>query len=701
MNFSSDISLWWLIPALGFAIGISVWLYAQKENGWVSELSKKWRIALIGLRSFSIFLVILLLFGIIFQAFIYKKEKPILIIGLDDSVSMLNYSDSSTVQALSEKIIASTKEQLGDKFDVVSYTYSGIPSFITESVSFKATSTDLASAINQTRNEFYNRNLAGILLISDGNFNTGVSPIYAAEKLTNSSIYSLGVGDTITKRDQLIKHITHNDVAFLNNDFPVAIDIEGIKMGKTESEVTIESNGKKIASQTIHYKDGVSDYEQLNFVLNATSPGIHRYTVKLTHKQNEYNYQNNEQLFYIEVIDSRSKVLLLSAAPHPDMAALKSVWDKDQNLEVQFKLLSDWDRDLKNVDLIVWHEPGIPTSAENKQAIMNTTVSKLFIVGSQSNASDIRQLKIGAEIPSGSNLDDYEGSLNSGFNLFESSTDLQRAFNYYPPLKAKFGNLKIPNNASVLTYQRIGPVTKKEAQIYFATAQNNNGNTYKYGFIYGEGVWRWKLTEYGRTQATNSFDELFSKVGQYLLVKQNTDPFRVTFPKSFTEVDNITIDATVLNASLEPITTSDVYFSLWNESGNESKLQFGATNNAYKLNLGILKAGKYTWKAFTSVNGKRHEKKGEFIVKPSYLEQAENNANHTILKQLASSTGGVFNVATDFQKTITTIQNREDFTSISYQESSFDDLIEYFILFIILSVTLFAEWFLRRFLGSY
>jgi hypothetical protein len=701
MRFSSDISLWWLLPIAILAVVASLWMYSRKSNGWVSDLSKRWRTTFIVLRSFSVFLIAVLLFGIIFQAFNYKKEKPILVIGVDDSSSMHNYADSTQVSQLVEEVLELAKNELRGKFDILPYSFSGIPSLLNQKVRFNAESTDLSQAFEATKSEFYNRNLAGVLLISDGNYNTGSNPIYAAEKYNTASIYTLGAGDTITKRDQLIKHISHNDVAFLKNDFPVVIDIEGIKMGKIGTEVSIESNGKKIASQTIQFKDGVSDYEQVSFLLNATSPGIQQYVVKLTHKDKEYNYENNTRTIYVEVIDSRSKVLLLSAAPHPDISALKSAWDKDQNLEVNFKLLSEWNRDLKNVDLIVWHEPGLDATRDIQQAIMNNSISKLFIVGSQSNASSIHQLNIGVEIPAGKNLDDYEASLNSGFNSFEYSDELKKAFNYYPPLKAKFGNFRTPKDASVLLYQRVGPVVKKDALLFFANGKSESGASYKYGFIYGEGIWKWKLTEYARTQNFVAFDELVSRTGQYLMVKQNTEPFRVTLPKKFTPSENVTINATVLNASLDPVTTSEVHFVLTNEKGKESKLQFGISGTNYKLDLGKLESGKYTWKAYTSINGKYHEKKGEFIVKPLFLEQADNSANHNLLRQLAEKTDGSFHTLKNYRQTIQELKNREDFSSMSYQETSFNELIEYFLIFLLLVLSLFAEWFLRRYLGSY
>lgn len=701
MKFSSDISLWWLLPIAVLSVVLAIWLYSRKTNGWVSDLTKRWRTLLITLRSISIFLLAILLFGIIFQAFLYKNEKPILVIGIDDSLSMLNYKDSSSVKKLVNEVLQEAKTELSDKFDIVPYSFSSSPSTLPEKISFLSEITDLSQALEATKNEFYNRNLAGVLLVSDGNYNRGTNPVYVAEKFNTASLFTLGVGDTVTKRDQLIKHISNNDVAFLKNDFPIVIDVEGIKMGKTSTEISIESNGNKIASKSINFTDGTSDYEQVTFVLTASSPGIQKYDIKLSRKDNEYNYENNLRSIYIEVIDSRSKVLLLSAAPHPDIAALKSVWDKDQNLEVDFKLLSDWNRELKNVDLIVWHEPGLNATRDIQQAILNNGISKLFIVGSQSNSTSIHQLNIGVEVPAGKNMDDTEGSMNSGFTLFEFSDQLTKAFGYYPPLKSKFGNLRTPKDVTILTYQRIGPVIKKDPQLFFANAKSEAGQSFKYGLVYGEGVWKWKITEFARTKSTVAFDELFSKTGQFLMVKQNTEPFRVVLPKSFTPNENISVNATVLNASLDPVTTSEVHFVLTSEDGKDSKLQFGIAGNNYKLDLGKLPAGKYSWKSYTSINGKYHEKRGEFIVKPLFLEQADNTANHNLLKQLSEKTDGSFHELKNYKSAIQELKTREDFSSASYQETSFNELIEYFLIFLLLVLTLFTEWFLRRFLGSY
>lgn len=694
MNFASDISFFWLVPWAVISILLAVWLY-KGRSAWLAEIAQKWKQLLISLRAASLFLLGLLFIGIIFQAFVYRDEKPVLVIGVDSSTSMLNYKDSASVKKKLDELILAAKNQLSDKFDIVPYQFgSELKPF--EKAEFKLLNTDLAKSIEQVRTDYFNRNLGGILMITDGNFNQGSNPVYAARKLTLTPVYTIGIGDTIYKRDHFVKNVAANDLAFLNNEFPVSVDIEGNKMGKTSAQVTIELNGQVVASQTINYEDGLNDFKQVAFNLTAKSVGFQRYTVRVNRKDNEFNYENNSRSFYIEVVDSRSKVLILSDAPHPDMSAMKSVWDADENLEVKFFALSEWDRSLKNVDLIVWHEAGRNTSKEIRDAVMNNAISKLLIIGPNSDRTSTTALGIGLGLPSSNQTDEVEGSVNKGFQQFEISEELVKAFKFFPPLKSKFGQMSTPNSADILTYQRIGSVVKKDPQVFFSKV-----NQYKYGVIYGEGIWRWKMAEYARTESTVAFTELVSKIGQFLLVKQNSSPLRVNLPKKFLKDENVIVNASFLNESLEQITTPTINFNLVDEKGKESKMQFGAIGDGYKLDLGQLKPGKYSWKANSKFAGKAHSKEGVFIVEDRNNEQMDTRANHTLLNQLAQNSGGKFNTLLNYQKSLDDLLNRKDLTSVSYQEASFNDLIEYWWVLLLLILLLGSEWFLRRWLGSY
>lgn len=693
MNFASDISFFWLIPWLAISIGLALWLY--RGNSWTKEISSKWRTTLIVLRATSLFLIGLLLIGIIFQSFNYRTEKPVLVIGVDTSSSMKNYKDSLKMKSQITDMIDLAKKELGEKFEIASYQFGGELESL-DSIKFTKSSTDLAQSFEQVHSDYYNRNLGAILFVSDGNFNKGNNPVYSAKKLTMTPIYSLGVGDTIYKRDHFVKNVAVNDVAFINNQFPIVVDIEGNKMGKTGATVTVELDGKTVASQRISYEDGISDFKQVTFLVNATKVGFQQYTVRVDKQSNEYNYQNNARSFYIEVIDSRSKILIISDAPHPDIAALKSVFDADQNLEVQVSTTADWNKDLKNVDLIIWHDAGRTVAKEVRDKLLNNAISKLFILGTGSDKNGTAALGIGVGIPSTNQTDDVEGIINNGFSQFEISEDVKKAMKYYPPLKAKFGQLITSNGIDILSYQRIGAIQKKDPQIFFGKT-----GQYKYGVIYGEGFWRWKMAEYVRSESNVAFNEIVSKIGQFLLVKQNSSPLRITLPKKFRSDENVIVNATFLNQSLEPITTPTINFTLTDENKKVSKLQFGAIGKGYKLDLGQLAAGKYSWTASTKFDGKSHEKKGVFIVDNQSIEQLDTRANHSLLNQLATLTKGKFHPIDQFKKSIEDLKNRTDLASVSYQEATFNDLIEYWWMLFLLLLLLGTEWFLRRWLGSY
>lgn len=693
MRFVSDISIWWLVPWL--AISIVTALYLYKNESWVAELKKSWQLLLKGLRASALFLIGLLLIGLLFEAVNYRIEKPVFITLIDNSSSMKNYKDSLTVKSTIESFEQKLNERYGSKFDFVHYT---VASKVTEDgeVNFKELTSDLSQGFEEIHTNFYNRNIGGIAFFSDGNFNRGTNPIYSAEKISLTPIFTIGVGDTIPKKDQYIKNVASNEIAFLKNKFPVEIDVEAIKAGKSTATVTISNNGQQVASQSVQFTDVKYDYKHLSFLIDATKVGYQQYTVAISRGNNEYNYSNNIRNFYIEILDARSKVLLLAGAPHPDVAALKSVIEKDENLEVTSVLTKDWDKNLKNVDLIIWHEPGIQYDPSIQRKIEEAKIPVFHCLGPNTTSSTIQKLNIGVSTIAGNQTDEVQAKLNSGFQLFEVSTELQAALNFFPPLKTKFGDVKLAAGNDVMLYQRIGTIQKNEPLLFFGS---KNGT--KYGVLYGEGVWKWKMNEYVRFGDQKNFTELIQKITQYLVVKQNTSSLRVTTPKRFTKDEDILLKAEFYNESLELITVPTIQLTLKNEKKKISKHEFGVTGNFYKLSLGKLKPGKYQWSATCKHNGKSYSKSGIFVVEDIQLENLDTRANHTVLNQLSENSNGKFYALANADQLINDIEKRGDIVEMSYREASFNDLIDYKWLFILLILILGLEWFLRRWFGAY
>ena len=391
MNLIADFSFFWLIPITFISLGLTFLIYQNKN--WVKELKSKQRFILRALRYSSLFLIFFLLLGIIFQATNYREEKPVFISLIDNSSSMMNYKDSSTVKNQITKFKKELADQFKDRFDLIELNIGSTIS--SGDVKFNENTSALELGFEKINIDYYNRNIGAIAFISDGNYNVGANPSYAAEKISMTPIFTLTVGDTIPKKDHFIKHITANDIAFFNNEFPVEVDLEAYKIGKRNVTLSIYQNGQKIASQAINYQSGKHDFQEVNFNLKADKIGFQTYTVKLEAIDGEYTLKNNQRSFYVEVIDSRSKVLLLSGAPHPDISAIKEVLEGNEGCEVITSLTSEWNKSLEGVDLIIWHEPGVKFDQSILELIKQKNTSTFYIIGPNTSSGIVSKLNIG------------------------------------------------------------------------------------------------------------------------------------------------------------------------------------------------------------------------------------------------------------------------------------------------------------------
>ena len=692
MHLLSDFSFWYLIPIAAISFGLTYFYY--RKVAWMDELSAWKRNLVKGLRFGSLFLIGLLLLGIVFEATHFREEKPVFITLVDNSSSMKNFKDSAAIEKTYENYQRELTEKYGDQYELVNWTIGSVRG--TNQPNFRENSTNLELGFEEVNNQFYNRNVGGVVLISDGNYNVGSNPNYAAEKLNLTPVFTLAVGDTTPKRDQFIKNVTANDLAYLNNDFPVEVDVESYKLPGQTVDVRIVQNGKTLASKRVSYSKSKRDFKQVDFTLKAEKVGVQSYSVIVSSVNGEYSIKNNQRNFYIEVIDSRSKILILSAAPHPDMSAFKDVLERNENYEVKSMLLKDWDQSTAKVDLVIWHEPGLQFDASIHQRLSEAGIPVLYVLGPQTDANEIGKLGIGVKSNASSQTEELEPTFNSGFNAFELSEACKSSIEFFPPLTTRFGGMKVDQTAEILLFQRIGQIKKNDPLIFFS-----KGSKVRNGVIYGEGIWRWRLNDYIRHQNHDVFNELIGKLSNYLMVKNQGMGLRVQLPKRITSEEELIVTASFYNASMEPITQPKIDFSLTSEKGKQYKSQFAISGSVYKLNQGKLSPGKYTWKASTNYNGKKYVKTGVFIVEEIQLEKLESFANHGTLKQLSKQSNGRFYAFSNFRKLLADLAKRNDIAIVNYEDHTFDDLLDYLWVFSLLFVLLAGEWFLRRYYGSY
>src|SRR5690606_22520060 len=117
---------------------------------------------------------------------------------------------------------------------------------------------------------------------------------------------------------------------------------------------------------------------------------------------------------------------------------------------------------------------------------------------------------------------------------------------------------------------------------------------------------------------------------QYLTVKKNNSPFKVTVPKKSNTTEPVIIKAEVYNAAMALTTKENVDFKLIDNSGKQQVFDFNVVSNYYSLNLGKLPAGNYKWIASTKIENKPYQLSGELVIEANEIELIDNTAKFEV-----------------------------------------------------------------------
>lgn len=623
-------------------------------------------------------------------------EKPVIIFVQDNSASVLINKDSAYYKNQYRKDVSVLITALSEKYDTNTYVFSSdVKSGL--KIDFSGKQTDMSALMDELETRFSNRNVGAVIFASDGLYNKGTNPVYSLTKI-KAPFYTIALSDTAIKRDLLVKKVAHNRYAFLGNSFPLEIVVNANKLKSEKTILSVAKGGQNLFSQAVTINTD-NYFLTVPVMLDAKQPGLQRYTISLTDVKGEVSYVNNKQDVFIEVLDSRQKILILANAPHPDVAAIKETIEKNQNYIVESYLASDFNKRFTGYNLIILHQ--LPSSSAASQVAddaLKSNVPVLFIIGSQTSLNQFNNLKSGLSISAASRgqTNDALASVSPNFTLFTLNEKLKSFIPKCPPLQSPFGNFSTANSANVLLYQKIGSVATQNPLLLY-----NEDAIKKCAVIAGEGIWKWKLLDYAEHGNNDLFDELISKTVQYLSVKIDKSLFRVKCNNKFFEDDAIEFDAEFYNESYEPINDPEVSLTIINDEKKSYPFTFSKTANAYRLNAGSFPVGNYKYDAKVKSGNKVYSAKGEFSVSAMQIESTNTTADHQLLFSMAKKSGGEMVYPANMSKLAEMINAREDVKPISYMHKNLDDLINLKYIFFLLLALLSAEWFLRKWSGGY
>ena len=646
------------------------------------------------LRFIVVTILLLLLLSPVIKTKKKQLEKPIVILGIDNSQSILLVDDSLYYTDTLVNKIDNLRQKLLKNNTVDTYLF-GNNVTESENPDFTDNISNYSDFFNMVKQNYTGLNVAAVILFGDGIINSGIDAASAASNIS-FPVFTVALGDTIQAKDAKIESVRYNSIAYTGDIFPMEINIEAHMLKGTKAKLKLLDNNSLIVSKSIIINS--DDYRStIDFNLKAKKAGKHRFTVLLESNSNEISKTNNTKNIFVDFIDSRQKILILAYAPHPDVGAIKQSLLRNKNYSVKVSYISNFTGDVGDYDLVILHQiPAIKNSGTKILKQLNKLkIPTLFVLAKNSNLPMFNKYFKGLNIISsvGSHVA-AQFSFNNSFNYFTIDKEQLQQLSTMPPLSVPLANYKITNNIGIFGWQRVNDITTDFPLILYF-------NNTKSGVITGEGLFLWRMHDFKKYGNFNAFDDFINKSAMFLIADTDKRHFKVKTEGDYDGYEDIMLNAELYNAAMESVTTPDVSLTLTNEAGEKFQYVFSPYENNYQLNLKKLPIGIYRYYASTTLGDDNFNDSGEFVVKKNELESQNLVANHRLLYEIALSHDGNMYYPKDVNRLFKDITNLDNNKPIIHYEDKFTNINSLIYIMIGIILLLSLEWFLRKYFGNY
>ncbi|HEY0979053.1 MAG TPA: hypothetical protein VGE21_16400 [Flavobacteriales bacterium] len=692
MSLTTAHSLW--LAPLCLLLGLAYAWFLYRGGGTAQERSPGLRRLLAICRTLVVALLAFFLLEPLVRVLVREVRRPVIVLAHDGSSSLLAAGDTAALRGRYAKALQGLAEQLGNAYEVRAFTYSD---GLAEGLSFAqgGARTDIDQVFRVVQDRFAGPDLGAVIIDGDGIYNRGRDPLMAAEKL-GVPVFTIALGDTTVRSDLLVRDVEHNRITYLGNAFPVRVRVQAHHLRGKATRVSILREGREVAGADVTV-NADPFLTEVPLLVKAEAPGVQRYTVSVRTMPGEAVVANNQRGFTIEVLDDRRKVLLLAEAPHPDIAAIRAALDALEGYSTEVAYAQGYSGKVEDHDLVVLHQ--LPSSRVDGKALLQRIAARGIptwtVLGLRSALNELEGAAVEVRDPQRTSIE-AQGIVPPDLALFTLDAEDVRSYERFPPLQVPYGSYALARGAVSLMDQRVGMVPTK----YPLMAVTTHGEQ-RHAITCGEGLWRWRLADRRMNGTTAHFDKLVQRITQYLSVERDKERFRVTHAPTFAQGDPVLIDAELYNVSYEPVNTPEATLRLTDAEGRELAYAFSRLGTGYRLDAGTLPAGRYTWKAETTLDGERLTAPGDLVVDPLVVEQLSTVADHGLWSELAARTEGLSVPADSLDRLAATIAERRSIVPRSYAHAGFSDLIGLRWIFFLLLGLLTLEWTLRRRSGSY
>ncbi|MCS6982437.1 MAG: hypothetical protein NZM65_09635, partial [Flavobacteriales bacterium] len=625
------------------------------------------------------------------------EDKPEFLLLTDNSASMLQHSDSAQIRKRLKPLLDSLASALTEEFSLRRYRF-GRRAEPSDTLTFDAPESAYTKAFMDVREALEGSRLRGILLTGDGRYNVGPSPLHAAKAL-GVPIFVLMTGDTLSDANAAIYELNYNQLTLTGNRFPVEATVRCTGMRGRQASVELRTEqGTVVDRRTFEIRSN-DHTEKLTLFHHTEKPGLHTYTVVIQAGPEPFRADNVRRLA-IEALQSSQRILLMGDAPHPDLGALRQALQRNKNLEISLAIADNAPDNIKDFHLVILHQiPGYwPGGLSLIRKITEQKIPFWLITGLNTQPAGLLQARLPLTLQNAlpGRSDDFYCTPHTGFSAFRLEPATLEFLQKLPPLESVFGNYQWSDQYEVLFFRKIGATVSSLPVAAFYSDQG-----WRQLLWIGTGIWRWRMQDYEKNKSFDHFDEWVTKVVQYLGAGGDKSRFRLEVPTLIQEGQNIRVRAELYNAAYEPVTTGSVDFVLRDSARRTFSFVMVPSERSYTLDAGQLPAGRYSYEATARLGQETFQRKGMLLINPADLEKQIRGSDFNTLLALSRETGGQAFRLSEAHKIPQAIRELTDYRRVTWSETTLRELLHQKLWFFLVVALLSAEWFIRKYFGSY
>ncbi|MCC5917896.1 MAG: hypothetical protein JJU02_11290 [Cryomorphaceae bacterium] len=676
----------WIWFFIGLTIIFAlVWTVYGRSSGFFSS---RQRLFLGTLRFLALLILLILLMKPQLRRIVQEPEKPIVIVGVDQSRSMTINMDSTELHQSVNDFSQSLKSRWGKVFD---FDFVGFHSdvFPLESMDFNGKETNISRVLDYGMSRYPESRMRGLVLLTDGIYTTGVAP---GNMTFTRPIFPLVYGDTVQRADASIERVVHNRFVYRGNAFEVEADLSFEGLSGENVVINMHREGVLVDRQTFTLGPIPTQLKNLKLRLPPVDKsGLVAYELEIEPVGNERFLENNRYPFYVEVLQSKKRVVIFGSAPHPDIGALRSAIMGMDHYEVEVVFGSDISSFDKDFDVAILHDINLP--AARMQQLEDARIGTLQIIGAKSSVKNLQGTFNFSGL--GGSFERARPGFNTNFTYFNIDSWWRENGKNLPPLLMFHPRVLKGSQSEVIAHASIEGIQTE--RILLGAGYRNN---IPHVLVNGTGLWQWRMSVFRERESHDIFDDMVSQMLRFIGSVPKQERLQLYHAKRFSEGRAVRIDARLYDASFAPTTTGAVKIRIFSNEQERFQYDFTPRGIQYYLEVKGLEPGVYTYIAESKLGAEKHQVEGTFVVEDFQAEFVSTRANMSGMITVANQSGGEVFYHTEVDQlleALSTIETRP----ILRERIKLTPLIDLWILFVILLTLLSAEWFIRRRAGSY